>query len=138
MFRKTHILAKRRLRQSRMAQIILITLFWLAGEELGTTLHLPIPGSVIGISLVLAVLAAGLMKPHSLQRGAEWLLAEMLLFFVPAVPALTTHPEFAGWTGLKIIAVIFIGTSIVMLGTAWVVEFCFHHLEHPAAPKEKP
>jgi len=31
-----------------------------------------------------------------MKRGADWLIAEMLLFFVPAVLALLNHKEFIG------------------------------------------
>ena len=50
------------------------------------------------------------------------LLTDMLVFFVPAVPAVLDHPEFLGWLGVKIVAVIAMGTIIVMAITAMTVE----------------
>ena len=49
----------------------------------------------------------------------------MLLFFVPAVPAVMEHHELFGLVGLKVLAVILAGTAAVMGSTALTVEL-FH------------
>jgi holin-like protein len=49
----------------------------------------------------------------------------MLLFFVPAVMAVLDHHEFVGLLGLKIVAVILVGTVLVMGGTALTVDLCY-------------
>jgi putative effector of murein hydrolase LrgA (UPF0299 family) len=63
----------------------------LIGELLRSVLHLPIPGPVIGMFLLAAVLAARpsgqsgeQAAPSSLQRTADALIAHMGLLFVPA------------------------------------------------------
>ncbi len=76
--------------------------------------------------LLLALFATGRFSPVNLHRGAEWFLAEMLLFFIPAVPAVLNHRGFLGWLGLKVLVVILVGTAVVMLVTAFFVEACFH------------
>lgn len=60
-----------------------------------------------------------------MRSSAGWLLAEMLLFFVPAVMAVLDHSEFMGLLGLKIAAVIVAGTVMVMGGTALAVDLCY-------------
>jgi holin-like protein len=106
----------------RLAQIMLLLVFWQAGETIVRLTHLPIPGAIAGMLLVLALFASGKVKLTSMKRGAEWFLAEMLLFFVPAVLALLDHGEFIGVVGLKILAVIFAGTVIVMGVTAIAID----------------
>ncbi|WP_052435271.1 CidA/LrgA family protein [Sulfurospirillum cavolei] len=58
-------------------------------------------------------------------------------FFIPAVPAVLNHQEFFGWTGLKILAIIIVGTMIVIIGTAIVVDFSFYKLEKQSQPENK-
>ncbi|MGY5804419.1 CidA/LrgA family protein [Rhizobium sp. LEGMi12c] len=106
----------------RLAQILLLLVFWQAGETIVRLTHLPIPGAIAGMLLVLALFASGKVKLTSMKRGAEWFLAEMLLFFVPAVLALLDHGEFIGIVGLKVLAVIFVGTVIVMGVTAIAID----------------
>ena len=112
------------LHRSSMLQIALLIGFWLAGNAAARLAHLPIPGAVLGMAALLALLLAGRVSLASTRRGARWLLAEMLLFFVPAVLAVLNHHELFGWLGLKVLAVILIGTVTVMTVTAGVVDLC--------------
>jgi len=64
-----------------------------------------------------------------MKRGANWLLAEMLLFFVPAVLALLDHGELIGLLGLKIFAIILLSTTAVMCVTALTVDACYRWSE---------
>lgn len=107
---------------SRLAQILLLLAFWQAGEAIVRLAHLPIPGAIAGMLLVLALFASGKVGVASMQRGAEWFLAEMLLFFVPAMLAVLDHGEFIGIVGLKVLAVILVGTIIVMGVTAIAID----------------
>ncbi|WGF86815.1 CidA/LrgA family protein [Marinivivus vitaminiproducens] len=107
---------------SRVLQIAFLALVWLAGEAVARHAHLPLPGGIIGMALVLGLLVSGRLRVRSVRRGAEWLLAEMLLFFVPAVLALLDHAEFLSLLGLKLLAVILAGTVCVMGVTALTVD----------------
>ncbi len=86
---------------SRLLQIGLLLAFWLAGEIVVRYTGLPVPAGIVGMFLVLALLVSRRLSPASMRRGANWFLAEMLLFFIPAVPAVLDHREFLGWLGLK-------------------------------------
>lgn len=116
---------RRSIHRSRLAQLGLIVGFWLAGEAIVRLAGLPVPGGIVGMGLALAVLASQRVKPISMRRGADWLLADMLLFFVPAVLAVIEHREFLGWLGLKILVVILAGTAAVICVTALTVDLCY-------------
>lgn len=122
--RSVSVKTRRFARTRRVPQILFLVALWLAGEAIVRLSGLPLPGSVIGLGLALALLLGGRISGHSLKRGADWFLGEMPLFFVPAVPAVLDHPEFMGTTGLKLLAVILSGTLVVMVVTGLVVELC--------------
>ncbi len=88
------------------AQTALLLLCWLGGCAIARAAGVPVPGGVIGLFALLMLLASGLIRPQLIERGAGWLLAHMLLFFVPAVVALMAHPELLGIAGLKVLVVI--------------------------------
>lgn len=113
------------IRRSSILQIAVIAGFWLVGEAVVRLTHLPIPGGVVGMVLVLALLVSGWLRPVRVKRGASRLLADMLLFFVPAVVAVIDHREFLGATGLKVMAVILLGTVMVMVSTAITVDLAY-------------
>jgi holin-like protein len=119
---------------SRLAQIGLVSLFWLGGCGIAGLTGVPVPGSLLGLLALLMLLASGRLDPRLLERGAGWLLSEMLLFFVPAVVALMAHPEFLGMVGLKVLGVILASTLLVMLATALTVELGMRWMAHHARP----
>ncbi|MFD1332175.1 CidA/LrgA family protein [Methylopila musalis] len=116
---------RRRFHGSRVAQLALIAGLWVAGEGVTRLAGLPVPGGVVGLALALALLMSGRLSLFSLRRGANLLLADMLLFFVPLVVAVVEHRELAGLLGLKILVVILAGTAAVIGVTALTVELCF-------------
>ncbi|ADP14083.1 LrgA family protein [Achromobacter xylosoxidans A8] len=126
------ILLRSRLRRSRVLQICLLILFSLLGQALAQLLGLPVPGGVIGMALVLLLLATRRLRVRNVHRGASWLLGEMLLFFVPAVMSLLDHREFLGLLGLKLLAVILLGTALVMTGTALTIDLCYRWMNRHA------
>ena len=117
------------------AQMGLLCAFWIIGEVISRALNLPIPGAIIGMVLALLALASHKLSILSMKRGADWLIAEMLLFFVPAVLALLNHKEFIGLLGIKILVVILGGTFVVMSITALTIDLCYRwmlmrHVKH--------
>lgn len=110
--------------RSRSAQIGAIFLLWGLGEAFSRATGLPVPGGIVGLALALLLLASRRVSLFSLRRGAQWFLAEMLLFFIPAVLAVTEHRELLSLVGLKILAVILVGTAAVMGVTALTVDLC--------------
>jgi len=113
------------LRDRRSLQLGLLTMFWLAGEAVVRCLKLPVPGGIMAMFIVLALLATGQVNPAYVRHGAHWFIAEMPLFFVPMVLAILDHKEFLGLLGLKIVGVIVGGTLIIMVVTALATDLCF-------------
>lgn len=109
---------------------ILLALFLLGGQ-LSTWLGWPIPGGVMGLALLLLLFACGVLKPATLQAGAGWLMAEMLLFFIPALMSLLDYGGLLRSEGWRILLVIAVSTLMVMVVTAVTVELvCRWRLRH--------
>lgn len=101
-------------------QIVALILLWFAGDAIVRFTGLRLPGSIVGLALLLLLFASGLLPLTALRDGAHWLLARMLVLFVPALLAVLDYPQFLGLLGLKLLAVILIGTAVVMTLTALV------------------
>ena len=100
---------------------VLCTLFLLGGQ-IASWLGWPIPGGVMGLALLLILFASGVLKPATLQLGAGWLMAEMLLFFIPALMSLLDYGALIREEGWRILLVIAVSTLMVMVVTAMTVE----------------
>ncbi|MFL1550670.1 CidA/LrgA family protein [Pseudomonas sp. ArH3a] len=101
--------------------VVLLAIYFL-GTQLAVWLAWPIPGGVVGLGLLLATFATGLVKPAALQLGAGVLMAEMLLFFIPALMSLLDYGGLVRNDGWRILLVIGFSTLSVMLVTAFTVE----------------
>ncbi|MFC0214589.1 CidA/LrgA family holin-like protein [Paenibacillus chartarius] len=77
-------------------------------------LQLPIPGSIIGMLLVFVLLLLGVIKLEWVEAGAAWLLAEMLLFFIPSAVGVLPYKSLLLGSGLQIVIVIVSSTALVM------------------------
>lgn len=135
---KAVALSRRTVRDHYLLQAALILALWKTSEVLVHLTALPVPGSIVGMLLLLFLLHRGVVDLASIKRGADCLLSEMLLFFVPAVMAVLDHREFLGSTGVKVLAVILCGTIVVMLCTALTIDLCFRWLRRSGDQADAP
>ncbi|WP_277432390.1 CidA/LrgA family protein [Vibrio sp. 1180_3] len=108
-----------------LLQIVILSLIWFVAQYLVTTFHLPLPANLTGMLLLLALIMFRVVRVDWLRKGATWLLAEMLLFFVPAVVAVVAvvnYQDIVQQDGLRILAVLIASTMVVIAVTAWVVD----------------
>lgn len=114
-----------------LVELAVLLAIYLVGCQLATWLDWPIPGGVMGLALLLLVFALGWIKPATLNMGAGFLLAEMLLFFIPALMSLLDYGGLLRDEGWQILLVIGVSTLMVMLVTAFTVELvCRWSLRH--------
>lgn len=108
-----------------VAQVALIALLWLGADTLSRRFLPFVPSSLLGLGLALAFMACGMLRRDWLAAGADWLIGEMLLFFVPAVVAIVQYAEIIRSHGLAILIVILLSTVCVMVSTAVAVDIAW-------------
>ncbi len=105
-----------------LVQVVALAALWWGADHAMRLLRLPVPGSVAGLGLLVLALRCNWLPLGWVKEGADWLLAEMLLFFIPAVVAVVQYPAVILREGWQLLVVILLGTLGVMVGTALVVE----------------
>ncbi|AIX50029.1 MULTISPECIES: CidA/LrgA family protein [Pantoea] len=85
-------------------------------------LHLPLPANVLGMVVLLLLIVLRVLPLGWVRAGANWLLAEMLLFFIPAVVAVVNYSDLLRSEGWRIFIVIAISTLLVLAVTSLVVD----------------
>lgn len=105
-----------------VAQAAVLALVSVVGDELARALHLPFPGSLIGLGLVFAVLAARIVPLSSLEAGASLLLDDLLLLFIPASLGILQYGALVRRSGLDIFLTVLLGTVLVMCVAGGVAE----------------
>jgi holin-like protein len=95
---------------------------WYAVDWAVRAVGLPVPSGVIGLAVLLALLFCGGVAPAWVKDGANWLLSDMLLFFVPAAVAAVQYGGLFREDGWRLALVVVAGTAFVMVAVAVSVD----------------
>ncbi len=99
-------------------QLLIILAIDFVGEALSRGFSLPLPGSIIGMLLLLALLLLGWIKEEHIAETANFILENMPFFFIPAgVGVMVSYIFLQGNLATTVITVI-ISTLLVMSVTA--------------------
>jgi holin-like protein len=71
--------------------IAILVAYLLVGDLLSSTLHIPLPGSVLGMVLLTFSLHAGILRSHWVAPAANLLIRHMGFLFVPPGVGLMVH-----------------------------------------------
>lgn len=93
-----------------------------AGEVIARALSLPLPGPVLGLLLMLAVLTARRGPGEELRSTSNALLRHLSLLFVPAGAGVVTElgPLAANWAPVG--AAILVSTALGLAVAGWVMQ----------------
>jgi holin-like protein len=103
-------------------QVIFLHVFLYLGALLKELIPLPIPASMFGLFLLFMALYLKIIKLEWVEKGASWLMAELLLFFIPSAVGIVNYDEILSLQGAEIVVLIGISTIIVMGMTALIAE----------------
>jgi holin-like protein len=113
-------------------QILFINLFLLIGVAVKSIVNVPIPASMFGLIILFLALMLNIVKLKWVEQGGKWLLAELLLFFVPSAVGIVNYKEILGWQGIETVVLIIFSTMIVMGTTAYVAEKLYNRKSRSA------
>jgi holin-like protein len=94
--------------------------FNILGVLAQNVLHIPLPGNVIGLLLLLTALSLGLIKLHHVEPAANLLLKHMMLFFAPIIVGTLALTHLIANNWLPLLATLIISTLITLIATATV------------------
>lgn len=92
------------------------------GVGIVSYLHIPLPGSVIGLLLLALSLNFKIIKVEYIQDGAGFLIGILTLFFIPATVGVIDYPELMSITGLLIILAVIASTLISIYVTGLLTQ----------------
>ena len=110
-----------------IASLRVILVCQLIGEVLVRGLHLPLPGPVIGMALLFALLilrdqyaglARGPLRDNAVEGTAKGMLAHLSLLFVPAGVGVVQNLDLLAQRGVAIALVLAASVVVTLLVTA--------------------
>lgn len=102
--------------------LALLLVCQLIGEVLALWLRLPVPGPVIGMSLLFAGLLVRGGIPQGLTRTAEGLLEHLSLLFVPAGVGVMLHASLLAEQWAPLTLALIASTGFTLVTTAWIMQ----------------
>ena len=97
-----------------LKQFTIIAAISLCGEAMKFYLPLPVPASVWGLLLMLAVLLSGVIRLEQVKETADFLIAIMPVMFVPAGVGLLTAWDALRPVCIPVLLITFVTTIVVM------------------------
>jgi holin-like protein len=104
----------------------LSSLSWI-GNTLGRMLHLDMLGNIIGMAILLLLLERKLLPLSWIETGANFLIAEMLLFFIPSAIGIIQFKDVLERESLGLMLVIVFSTALVILFVGLATELVSHY-----------
>ncbi|MEK5445353.1 CidA/LrgA family protein [Paenibacillus sp. FSL R7-0331] len=101
-----------------IAEVGILYVFYLAGDALQKLLHLPVPGSIVGLLLLFALLLLKIVPVKLIENGSSFILAYLPMFFIPATAGIMNHLDIFSGRGLLLIAILIISSVLTMVVTA--------------------
>ncbi len=108
-------------------QVLLYVGLFIFAQYLVNRWQVPLPANLVGMVMLLLLIVCRVIPVSWVRAGARWLLAEMLLFFVPAVVAVVNYAQLLMVDGWRIFLVIALSTLMVLGATAWVVDKVYRY-----------
>ncbi|MEQ6354534.1 CidA/LrgA family holin-like protein [Lysinibacillus sp. M3] len=105
-----------------IVQIGYLYVILFVGNSIARLLHLPIPGSIIGLVLLFLLLQFHFIKLEWIELGAGLLLSELLLFFIPSAIGVIDYTALFGVQGVKAVLVIVLSAIVVMFATGFTAQ----------------
>lgn len=88
-----------------MTGLLVLLIFLLAGNLLQDSLTLPIPGSIIGMMLLLLFLTIRGRTPESLSQISKTLSPLLPLFIIPVSVGIVTQKELLAENGVALLVI---------------------------------
>ncbi|WP_430812616.1 MULTISPECIES: CidA/LrgA family protein [unclassified Carboxylicivirga] len=111
-------------------QLAIILLINLAGELLSEGLNLPLPGSIVGMLILLILLLTGMVKERHIAETADFFLDKMPFFFIPAGVSVMVAYTFIEGHLAAVVGTIVISTFSVMAVSALVTQLIIKRKRH--------
>ena len=98
--------------------LAILVAFQVAGSWLADVVHLPVPGSVVGMILLTAILELGWLPLEAVRPAGDLLLRHLTLLYVPAGAALLLYVGVlrAAWLAVAVAGVASLLAVLLVVG----------------------
>ncbi|WP_461534629.1 CidA/LrgA family protein [Spongorhabdus nitratireducens] len=108
---------------SWLGSLMILLLCLYLGEFISTLMNELLPGSILGMLLLAALLGSGLVRLSWVESGANFLIRWMSLLFVPIGVGAIDHLELLHSSLVALLLCCIVGTVVVMAVAGWMFQW---------------
>ncbi|MDU2418113.1 CidA/LrgA family protein [Negativicoccus succinicivorans] len=101
-------------------QIVLLSGIFYLSERTVRAIGMPVPGALLGMALLFIALQCKIVRLEWVEDGADLLIRDLLLFFIPPAVGIMQYTDLFGVLGSKLISAVAISILIVL----WIISLC--------------
>lgn len=102
------------------SHIIILTIFYMIGLGIQKWFSLPIPGSIIGMLLLLLALTTKMLPVRFIETGSMFILKHLPLLFLPVTVGILQFLDLFSGDGILLIFITLISTIMVMVASGFL------------------
>lgn len=106
-----------------LKQILIIFLFTFLGEQFQILTQIPVPGSIIGLTLLYLCLNFKIIKVDDVELVGNWLKDNLAFFFVPITVGIMAHFDILKLHWINLVIVMIVSTLITYLVTVYAANW---------------
>lgn len=106
-----------------LRELLIILSIYFIGQLISTSLHLPVPGNILGMLILLILLISNKLKLSQIETVSNFFLDHLAFLFIPACVGLMTSIYVIKDSWYKVLIVIVVTTIVIMISTGHIVQF---------------
>lgn len=110
-------------------QFLIILVINFVGVIIQNIFNLPLPGTILGMLILFVLLWTKVLKVESIEKVCDFLILNMIIFFLPPAVELLEYMALLKTGFFKIIILLIVTTVITMIVTGKTVDFCIKRME---------
>jgi holin-like protein len=112
-----------------LVQLLALSGISMLGNTISSMLNIGIPGNIIGMVILFGLLERKLIALDWIETGANFLISELLLFFIPSAIGIIQFPDLLKKDSVNLLLVIVSSTAAVVIFVGLVTELVSRHRE---------
>ncbi|MGL4740748.1 MAG: CidA/LrgA family protein [Sarcina sp.] len=119
-----------------LREMLIILSIYFVGEFLSKGLHLPLPGNILGMLILLLLLCLKVVKVEHVDNVSTFLLDHLAFLFIPAGVAVLNAMNVLEGNITKLLIIVITSTIVIMAVTGLIVQNVMKIMDKKKSKKE--
>lgn len=106
-----------------LREMLIVLAIYFVGQFISTALHLPLPGNILGMIILLILLCTKILKVEQVDTVSTFLLDHLAFLFIPAGVGLLNALGYLEGNITKLLIIVVTSTMVIMASTGIIVQF---------------